>query len=242
MKSIIRKSNAFIKGLILLLVPVTILHFLSHPFLFFSNLLSLTKWISKQKNKDILNDFYNPTRNHSDRFTLYESIAEKYNLSGEQINYLEFGVYKGSSFSWWIKKNTNPDSRFYGFDTFEGLPESWGTYAKGEMNANFPDIDDNRCKFFKGLFQDTLFKFTESQRIDKGKLILHLDADLFSSTLFVLSTLARYLKKGDIIIFDEFNVPNHEYFAFKVFTEAFYIKHELIGAVNNYYQCAFKIV
>jgi O-methyltransferase len=242
MKSFIRKSNAFIKGLILLLVPVTMLHFLSHPFLFFSNLLSLTKWISKQKNESILNDFYNPTRNHSDRFKLYESIADKYNLSGEQINYLEFGVYQGSSFSWWIKKNNNPDSRFYGFDTFEGLPENWGTYAKGDMNAKFPNIDDSRCQFFKGLFQDTLFNFTESQRIDKGKLILHLDADLFSSTLFVLSTLARYLKKGDIIIFDEFNVPNHEYFAFKVFTESFYIKHELIGAVNNYYQCAFKIV
>lgn len=242
MKRLIRKLNAFTKGVILFLRPGAVLSFLSGPFLFFSNLLSLTKWISNQKESNILNDFYNPFRNHSARFKLYEYIFSNNNLSGEQINYLEFGVYKGSSFSWWVNANKNPNSRFYGFDTFEGLPESWGTYAKGDMNANLPDIKDSRAKFIKGLFQDTLFGFTGSHKIDGGKLIIHIDADLFSSTLFVLSTLARHLKKGDIIIFDEFNVPNHEYFAFKIFTESFYIKYELIGAVNNYYQCAFRIL
>ena len=69
-----------------------------------------------------------------------------------------------------------------------------------------------------------------------------MDADLFSSTLFVLTSLANYLKEGDIVMFDEFNVPNHEFMAFKYFTESYYIKFELIGAVNNYYQVAFKVV
>ena len=54
--------------------------------------------------------------------------------------------------------------------------------------------------------------------------IIHLDADLFSSTIFVLSQLYPYLKKGDIIFFDEFNVANHEFLAFKIFTESFYVK------------------
>ena len=141
---------------------------------------------------------------------------------------------------WW--RPNNPESRFYGFDTFEGLPESWGTYAKGDMRANFFNVDDSRSEFVKGLFQDTLFGFMNSHLFGTRKMILHLDADLFSSTLFVLTTLARVLKKGDIIIFDEFNVPNHEYFAFKIFTESFYVKYELIGAVNNYYQTAFRII
>ena len=138
--------------------------------------------------------------------------------------------------------NKNVNSKFYGFDTFEGLPESWGTYAKGDMNANLPGIEDTRIKFVKGLFQNTLFDFIDSHRIGNCKMIIHLDSDLFSSTLFALTTLARFLKKDDIIIFDEFNVPNHEYFAFKVFTESFYVKYELIAAVNNYYQSAFRIV
>ncbi len=71
--------------------------------------------------------------------------------------------------------------------------------------------------------------------------IIHLDADLFSSTIFVLSQLYPYLKKGDIIFFDEFNVANHEFLAFKIFTESFYVKMRPVGAVNNFYQTAFVV-
>ena len=242
MKRFLRELNSFTKGVILFLRPGVLFSFLAHPLLFFSNLLSLTQWVSKQKTDGILNDFYRPVRNHAERINLYKYISEKLNLADQQIDYLEFGVYTGTSFRWWTSANKNPESRFYGFDTFEGLPESWGTYAQGDMHANLPKIDDNRAELVKGLFQDTLFGFLETHRIGKNKIIIHIDADLFTSTLFALTTLARYLKKDDIIIFDEFNVPNHEYFAFKVFTESFYVKYELIAAVNNYYQCAFKIL
>jgi O-methyltransferase len=68
-----------------------------------------------------------------------------------------------------------------------------------------------------------------------------MDADLFSSTLFALTNLANYLKRGDVIIFDEFNVPNHEYFAFKMFSDSFYIRTRLLAAVNNYFQVALII-
>ena len=68
-----------------------------------------------------------------------------------------------------------------------------------------------------------------------------MDADLYSSTLYVLTSIARYLKPGDIIFFDEFNVPNHEFAAFNQFVSSYYIKYELLGAVNNYYQIAIKI-
>jgi hypothetical protein len=53
--------------------------------------------------------------------------------------------------------------------------------------------------------------------------------------------LFPYLKKGDILFFDEFNVPNHEFQALKIFTETFYVSTELIGAVNNYYQVAVMV-
>ena len=74
----------------------------------------------------------------------------------------------------------------------------------------------------------------------KPKLI-HMDADLFSSTIFVLSQLYPYLKNGDIIFFDEFNVANHEFLAFKIFTGSFYVKLRPVGAVNNFYQTAFVV-
>ena len=74
-----------------------------------------------------------------------------------------------------------------------------------------------------------------------NKKIIHLDADLFSSTLYALTSMAPIIKPGDILLFDEFNVPNHEFFAFKVFSESYYIKTKLIGAVNDYYQVALLI-
>ena len=73
-------------------------------------------------------------------------------------------------------------------------------------------------------------------------MVIHIDADLFSSTLFVLNTLNPYLKKGDILFFDEFNVPVHEFKAFKLWVESYYINYTVLGEVNNYYQTAIRIV
>ena len=42
-------------------------------------------------------------------------------------------------------------------------------------------------------------------------------------------------------MFDEFNVPLHEYKAFKEWVESFYINYKVIGEVNNYYQMALII-
>ena len=166
------------------------------------------------------------------------------NFINEKFTYLEFGVSGGDSFFWWIKNNKNPDSKFFGFDTFEGLPEKWGVFFnKGEMIAEVSSTDDPRAKFIKGLFQNVLKSFIDNNReAINDKLVIHLDADLYSSTLYVLTSLANYLKKGDILIFDEFGVPNHEFLAFKNFIESYYIKYELIGVVNNFGQVAFEII
>ena len=241
MKKLLREINSFVKGFILFLRPGVYLGFLAKPLLFLANLLQLTKWISRENRKDILNDFYRPVRKYSDRVKLYEYVLRNEGLSGEQINYLEFGVFGGNSFKWWMNANKNPLSRFYGFDTFDGLPEAWGTYGRGDMSSLLPEVEDSRHEFVKGLFQETLFTFLSTHSIDGGRRVIHMDADLFSSTLFVLTTLASFLQRGDIIFFDEFNVPNHEFFAFKIFTESFYIKFELLGSVNNFYQVAFKV-
>ena len=142
-----------------------------------------------------------------------------------------------------MKNNKNAESRFYGFDTFEGLPEKWGYFFKdGDMSAQVPDLIDQRGMFYKGLFQDTLVPFLANGNVVKEKRkVIHLDADLFSSTLFSLSMLYPYLGKGDIVFFDEFNVPSHEFLAYKIFTESFYVDLQLLGAVNNFYQAAFIV-
>jgi O-methyltransferase len=241
-KKQLRKLFAAGKGFVLLLRPGVLFGFLSKPLLFISNLLSLSRWIAAQKTKDTFNDFFNPKRDHANRYKLYTFLTEKESLISQPVDYLEFGVSQGHSFKWWSGTNKNPDSRFYGFDTFEGLPEQWGTFDKGAMAASIPQTDDTRCTFIKGIFQDTLFDFIKSTPISGKRKIIHLDADLFSATLFALTTLAPHLNKGDILLFDEFNVPNHEWMAYKIFVESFYLKTELLGAVNNYYQVAFKVL
>jgi hypothetical protein len=235
--------NSFLKGFILFLRPGAVFHFLSGPLIFLANVFRLSRWISLQPRENVLNDFYHPVRDYNKRFILHDHVMEKENVRTSPIHYLEFGVASGDSFRWWLGANKNPESRFYGFDTFEGLPEDWGFFKKGEMAGDVPVGIDSRAEFVKGLFQDTLFGFLKSHSLSDGrKKVIHLDADLFTSTLFVLTTLAQYLNDGDILMFDEFNVPNHEFYAFKCFSDSYYVKTELIGAVNNFYQVALRVV
>jgi O-methyltransferase len=239
------KLVALLKGFVLLIIPYIFLGWIRRPLLLISNTLSLSKWVANQKGKNDFNDFYTIKRDYSKRYRLYQYIIDKFNLKNKEITYLEFGVYKGSSFNWWINNCDNPKSKFYGFDSFEGLPESWGsTYNKGDMLSEMPAINDSRGRFIKGFFQhsvpDFLLTFNKDMKNDIRKII-HLDADLFSSTLFVLTSLAPFLQRGDILIFDEFNVPNHEFFAFRIFCDTYYIKTQLVGAVNNYFQVALII-
>ncbi len=173
---------------------------------------------------------------------MYKWVIEKEGLT-TAINYLEFGVAGGESFNWFLQQNTNAYSRFYGFDTFDGLPEDWGPFKKGAFTNNnvLPTIKDNRGKFFKGLFQQTVPAFLKD--LDNSRRnVLMMDADLWSATLYVLTKIAPYLKKGDIIFFDEFVVPTHEFKAYLDFVESHYINLELIAAANNYYFAAFKVV
>ncbi len=75
-----------------------------------------------------------------------------------------------------------------------------------------------------------------------GRLVINLDADMFTSTLFVLSTLAPHLKVGDPIFFDEFSCPLDEFRAFEVFVRSFRVNYEVIGAVYGYTRVCIKIL
>ncbi|MBN2668337.1 MAG: hypothetical protein JXR60_03825 [Bacteroidales bacterium] len=237
MKSLLRLRGKF-KGYFFLLHLHTIVP--SKIFSFFGHLSSLSKWIQQHRVLGY-NDFYNQKFKYAKRFDMFEYLIEKEELN-KAIDYFEFGVSKGASFRWWVSKNKHPESKFYGFDTFTGLPEDWGPFKAGDMSNNNepPKIEDNRHLFFQGLFQQTLMPFLKEYQSNRKKII-HLDADLYTATLYVLSTIAPYLNKGDILLFDEFNVPCHEFKAFTEWSQAFYIDYEVLAAVNNYYQVAVKI-
>jgi O-methyltransferase len=232
------KTKRKLKGLLYMykihrFIPYKKLDLLSH-------LGYASKWIADHREMGFT-DFYTGDINHSYRDKLHTYIIDKEELHGA-IDYLEFGVSTGLSFRKWVGLNQHANSRFYGFDTFTGLPEDWGHFKAGDMaNGNEPPkIDDERIAFYQGLFQQTLIPFLKEYKSSQRKVI-HMDADLYSATLYVLTLLTPFLNSGDIIMFDEFNVPLDEFKAFKEWTESFYIEYEVLGEVNNYYQMALKI-
>jgi hypothetical protein len=153
------------------------------------------------------------------RFALYAWLAER--LNRKAVRYLEFGVFEGESIREWARIVPSADSTFVGFDSFEGLPEDWGnaffTTKKGTFTTGgrIPDIADPRVSFVKGWFNETLPQYVRELRTDDRQLIINLDADLYTSTTFVLHQLNSIMTSGTILIFDEFGSPLHEYRALK---------------------------
>jgi hypothetical protein len=141
----------------------------------------------------------------SKRPELWADLADRIGTK-TKILYLEFGVFAGESMRVWTQLNQNPESSFVGFDTFEGLPESWAGLPKGyfSTDGNIPVIDDTRVRFEKGLFQATVgptFRKIDFSKFDQ--VVVHFDADLFSSTVFSLTQILQYSSEF-YAIFDEF--------------------------------------
>ena len=136
------------------------------------------------------------------------------------IDYLEFGVFKGRLFAGGLRPTTARNRKFYGFDTFEGLPgivayERQLLPPAGHFSTQglTPNIEDNRVRWVKGMFQDTLEGFAAAYQ-PRSRRILHLDADLYSSTLYTLAVMSRFLTPGTVLIFDEFDSVSGEFKAF----------------------------
>ena len=177
---------------------------------------------------------------YSDRWKMYEALAEK--ISDEQVLYLEFGVYEGYTLRRWARLLKNESSRFFGFDSFEGLPESWDAMRpEGTFNVQgmIPTYDDPRVSLCPGWFSDTLpdFMLPPHQR-----LVVHLDADLYSSTKFVLDTLSTEISAGTIIIFDQLCDRMHELRAWDEFLQKTNRKFRFAAATINLEQVAFECV
>ena len=140
------------------------------------------------------------------RKVLWERTLEQIGETG--LLFLEFGVWKGDSIRYFARLNSLAESRFYGFDSFEGLPSDWrGMPAERfDVGGEVPRLDDERVTFVKGWFQESLPPLMPTlEREAAGRaLIVHYDADLFSSTLFLLFTLGTRFKRYHFI-FDEFS-------------------------------------
>lgn len=117
---------------------------------------------------------------------------------------MEFGVFSGGSIRH-LAFNA-PSRRFYGFDSFEGLPEPWLmsaqiTYDKGHFALDaLPEVPEN-VELIKGFFDASLAPWLAEH---EGPVsFVHIDGDLYSSAKTVLDLLSERFVDGTVIVFDE---------------------------------------
>lgn len=167
----------------------------------------------------------------------YEYLNNDY-LKNVPVDFLEFGVYTGSSLNGWSEINTHPESRFFGFDTFEGLPEDWkfpgATLKKGSFSAGgvLPEVDPERAQLIPGLFQDTLEDFLASYT-PKNQIVLHIDADLYTSALYVLTKMDALIGNDALVIFDEYSSALNEFKAFDDYLTSYRRNYKVVAATGE---------
>lgn len=171
------------------------------------NYLEVGRWMAVHN--------FDTSRRAKDRRQIFEKIAEE--VAHQKVLYLEFGVHRGESMRLWSELLRHPQAMLHGFDSFEGLPEDWtlvdgrGTFSTG---GETPALTDRRVKFIKGWFDATLPAYEVPAH---ERLVVHLDADLYTSTATVLRALERHIVPGSFLLFDEFSDRMHELRAFDEF-------------------------
>ncbi len=142
-------------------------------------------------------------------------------------DYLEFGVWKGRSFSraYNIRKHLFSGKgelkpiKFYAFDSFEGLPEIksredslssefekgqyFCTAANLKKNIVAAGVDLSRVEIIRGWFDKVLNEETKIKLSLKHAAIVFIDCDLYESTVSVLNFITDYIVDGTVLIFDD---------------------------------------
>lgn len=157
--------------------------------------------------------------------------------------YLEFGVFSGRTIN--HIASLIGGGIVTGFDTFTGLPESWRTgFPQGSFGVDGLPVVASNVKLIQGLFAETLPAFL-AEASDRPIAFLHIDCDLYSSTVDVLRHCGPLLQPGSIVCFDEYwNYPGwrqHEFKAWKEFCVANHVVYDYVGFVPTHQQVLVRI-
>jgi O-methyltransferase len=167
----------------------------------------------------------------TERENLYDFARAQ--MGDPALTYLEFGVRQGRSMKRMMTRFGHPDALFYGFDSFVGLPEQWRKMQPGTFSTEgqLPELDDPRARFVKGWFQNSVPGFLAEHDLRKANpLLVHFDADLYSSTLFLLTSLWHQTDEY-YFIFDEF--LRDEVVAMYDFARSYPIEYEFFAQTTT---------
>ncbi len=137
-------------------------------------------------------------------------------------DYLEFGVYQGSSMTCMYRAATAlglDQMRFIGFDSFDGMPEQANyedenAWRAGEYRSslsytkeylNYQGVDMSRVSLIKGWFDDTCNPATVQQHNIQKAAVINIDCDIYSSTKTALEFCKPFIQDDIVIFFDDWN-------------------------------------
>jgi hypothetical protein len=166
---------------------------------------------------------------------------------------LEFGTATGrtlNQFAHWL-----PHKTIYGFDGWQGLPEKFNDLSAGHFAQELPAVLAN-CELVQGWFgtrptqdQSSIREFTARDFANSHRepiVLLHLDADLYSSTKTVLNAFAKQIVPGTVILFNEYwNHPTwkkHEFRAWQEHCKMYGVQYEYIGYASDHQEVAIRVL
>jgi hypothetical protein len=152
----------------------------------------------------------------------FELVRER-SPDGRVGDYYEFGLFRGYTF---LSAQRSCDelglagTRFWGFDSFQGLPavegvdEAEGEFFEGQFACGKRDVVDNlsrhgmdwsRAELIEGFFSDSLTADLK-RRLPFGPAgVVVLDCDLYSSTREALAWIAGLLGPTTVLLFDDWH-------------------------------------
>jgi hypothetical protein len=153
-----------------------------------------------------------------DPFRLDNNIKLLNQVSNIEGDIAECGCYKGGNailMALWLKEH-RIEKKIILFDSFEGLPltsdEMDKGYNPGQFIASYDELIlkiqelklENYFEINRGWFKDTIPKFMASN-INLKFSLLHIDCDLYESTMDCFPPLIKLLNIDGVAILDDFN-------------------------------------
>lgn len=110
----------------------------------------------------------------------------------------EFGVWQGESLK---RLAAMHKDTVHGFDSFEGLPEDCGAVKAGKFNekGKVTFAVPGNVELHIGWFNETLPVF----EYEGPAKLLHIDCDVYTSTVDILDRFERNIVPGTVLAFDE---------------------------------------
>lgn len=147
--------------------------------------------------------------------------------TADRGEYLEFGIFRG--FTLWYAQALARDlgirgMRFFGFDSFRGLPEvagidGSGEFSTGQYSASRQEVegyltamgvDWTRTQLIEGFYDKTLVPGLREKHALKACAVAVIDCDLYESTLEALSWLHPSVVDNTVVLFDDWHSFNDD--------------------------------